>query len=81
MRREVYDFFSEDLMTPETYIYTVVLLIKGLAQLLELYPKLSSMWNDRSYNLDHSDHVHFLGGEKWRGFDRASGIKRVFFSL
>jgi len=43
MRREVYDFFSEDLMTPETYIYTVVLLIKGLAQLLELYPKLSSM--------------------------------------
>ena len=50
-------------MIPETYIYTVVLLIKGLAQLLELYPKLSSMWNDRSYNLDHSNHVHFLGGK------------------
>jgi len=50
---------SEDLMIPETYIYTVVLMIKGLAQLLELYPTLSSMWNDRSYNLDHSDHVRF----------------------
>jgi len=46
-------------MIPETYIYTVVLMIKGLAQLLELYPKLSSMWNDRSYNLDHSDHMRF----------------------
>jgi len=31
---------SEDLMIPETYIYTVVLMIKGLAQLLELYPEL-----------------------------------------
>jgi len=32
-------------------------MIKGLAQLLELYPKLSSMWNNRSYNLDYSDHM------------------------
>jgi len=32
-------------------------MIKGLAQLLELYPKLSSMRNDRSYNLDYSDHM------------------------
>ena len=50
-------------MIPETYIYTVVLMIKCLAQLLELYPKLSSMWNDRSYNLDYSDHVRFLAGK------------------
>jgi len=27
-------------MILETYIYTAVLMIKGLAQLLELYPKL-----------------------------------------
>jgi len=46
-------------MITETNIYTVVLMIKGLAQLQELYPKLSSMWNDRIYNLDHSDHVCF----------------------
>jgi len=27
--------------------------------LLKLNPNLSSMWNDHSYNFDHSDHVHF----------------------
>jgi len=56
---EVIEKKSEDLMITETNIYTVVLMIKGLAQLQELYPKLSSMWNDRIYNLDHSDHVCF----------------------
>ena len=45
-------------MIPETYIYIVILLNKGLAQLLEVYPKRTGMWNDRSYN-DHSDHVRF----------------------
>jgi len=32
-------FFPEDRMIPETYIYTVVSMIKGLSQMLELYPK------------------------------------------
>jgi len=47
--------------------------------LLELYPKRTGMWNDRSYN-DHSDHVRFRR-EKWRGFDQASEIKPVFFEI
>jgi len=36
-------------------------MIKGSAQLLKLYPKLSSMCNNCSYNLDYSDHVRFIG--------------------
>jgi len=34
-------------------------MIKGSTQLFKLYPKLSSKCNNRSYNLDPSDHVRF----------------------
>jgi len=45
--------------------------------LLKLNPNLSSMWNDHSYNFDHSDQCIFRR-EKWRCFDRASGIKLFY---
>ena len=55
---------------------TVVLVIKGQAQLLKLYPKHSSMSNSRHYHLDHSDHVRFRR-ETWRGFDRVQESKMI----
>jgi len=47
---------------------------------MKLYPKLLSMCYDRSYNLNHSDHVGFRRG-KWRSFGRASGIEHDFFVI
>ena len=53
-----FTIISADLMIPEKKD-TVVAIIKGSAQLFKLYPKLSSMCNHGSYNLNHYDHVQF----------------------
>jgi len=49
-------------------LYMVILSDRSLSrtllyQVLSLYPKLSRKCIDRSNNLNHSDHVRFLGGK------------------
>jgi len=67
-------------MIPETYIYTVVLMIKCLAQLLELYQK-HQVCGTIAVIISIIPTTCIFRREKWRGFDRASGIERVFLGI
>ena len=48
---------------------------------MKLYPKLLSMCYDRSYNLDHSDHVRFRRGNVEVLVEHQLGIEHVFFVI